>query len=61
MQGYIDQANSKLERWETIKRFSILTSELSIEEGEVTPSQKVRRRAVEKRYADRLDALYDKD
>ena len=61
MQGYIDQANGKLERWETIKRFSILPSELSIEEGEVTPSQKVRRRAVEKRYAERLDALYDKD
>jgi long-chain acyl-CoA synthetase len=61
MQGYIDQANAKLERWETIKRFSILTSEFSIDEGEVTPSQKVRRRAVEKRYADRLDALYDKD
>ena len=49
MQGYIDQANAKLERWETIKRFAILPSELSIEEGEVTPSQKVRRRAVEKR------------
>jgi len=61
MQGYIDQANTKLERWETIKRFTILPSELSIEEGEVTPSQKVRRRAVEKRYAERLDALYDKD
>jgi len=61
MQGYIDQANAKLERWETIKRFAILPSELSIDEGEVTPSQKVRRRAVEKRYADRLDALYDRD
>ena len=32
-----------------------------MEDGEVTPSQKVRRRTVEKRYADRLDALYDKD
>ena len=61
MQGYVDQPNGKLERWETIKKFAILPSELSIEEGEVTPSQKVRRRAVEKRYAERLDALYDKD
>ncbi len=61
MQGHIDQANGKLERWETIKRFTILTSELTVDEGEVTPSQKVRRRAVEKRYADKLDALYDKD
>jgi long-chain acyl-CoA synthetase len=61
MQGYVDQANAKLERWETIKRFAILTNEFTIDEGEVTPSQKIRRRAVEKRYADRLDALYDKD
>ena len=56
MQGYIDQANAKLERWETIKRFDILTSEFTVDEGEVTPSQKIRRRAVEKKYADRLDA-----
>jgi long-chain acyl-CoA synthetase len=61
IQGYVDQANAKLERWETIKKFAILPTELSIDEGEVTPSQKVRRRAVEQKYADRLDALYDKD
>jgi long-chain acyl-CoA synthetase len=61
IQGYVDQANAKLERWETIKKFAILPTELSIDEGEVTPSQKIRRRAVEQKYADRLDALYDKD
>jgi long-chain acyl-CoA synthetase len=61
IQGYVDQANAKLERWETIKRFAILPAELSLDEGEVTPSQKIRRRAVEQKYADRLDALYDRD
>jgi long-chain acyl-CoA synthetase len=61
MQGYIDQANGKLERWETVKRFAILTSEFTVDDGEVTPSQKIRRRAVEKHYANQLDALYDKD
>jgi long-chain acyl-CoA synthetase len=61
IQGYVDQANEKLERWETIKKFAILPAELSIDEGEVTPSQKVRRRAVEQKYADRLDSLYDRD
>ena len=55
MQGYIDQANAKLERWETIKRFDILTTEFTVDEGEVTPSLKIRRRAVERKYADRLD------
>jgi long-chain acyl-CoA synthetase len=61
IRGYVDQANTKLERWETIKKFAILPTELSIDEGEVTPSQKVRRRAVEQKYVDRLDALYEKD
>ena len=59
--GYIAQANKQLERWETIKRFAILPAELTVDEGEVTPSQKVRRRAVEKKYAEVLDSLYDKD
>ncbi len=61
IEGYVASANQKLERWETVKRFEILPSELTVDEGEVTPSQKIRRRAVEKKYADRLDAMYDKD
>ena len=59
--GYLKQANGKLERWETIKRFAILPQDLSVEEGEVTPSMKVKRKSVEKKYADVLDGLYDKD
>ena len=58
VQGYVDALNSRLNRWETIKRFHILDHDLSVEAGEVTPSQKLRRKAVEARYADQLDALY---
>ena len=58
---YIAQANKTLDRWETIKRFEILTSELSVDEGEVTPSLKIRRRAVEKKYEHVLNTLYDSD
>ncbi|HSU35382.1 MAG TPA: long-chain fatty acid--CoA ligase [Propionibacteriaceae bacterium] len=61
LEGYIAAANEKLERWETIKRFEILPAEFTVEEGEVTPSLKVRRRVVETKYSDRLDAMYDKD
>ena len=59
IEHYVERANRQLERWETIKRFEILTSELSVEEGEVTPSLKIKRRAVETKYAEQLDALYD--
>ena len=55
----VASANAELERWETVKRFEILPGELSVDEGEVTPSLKIRRRAVEKKYADVLNSLYD--
>ncbi len=58
VQDYVDQLNAKLARWETIKRFALLPKDLSIETGELTPSLKVRRGAVERRYQDVLDGLY---
>jgi long-chain acyl-CoA synthetase len=56
--GHVGQANRKLERWETIKRFEILPQEFSIDSGEVTPSMKIRRKAVEQKYSATLNALY---
>jgi long-chain acyl-CoA synthetase len=38
-----------------------LPSELSVDEGEVTPSLKIRRRAVQEKYADVLNSMYDSD
>lgn len=58
VQGYIDQLNSRLNRWETIKRFAILDHDFTIEDGEVTPSLKLRRKAVENRYASVLESFY---
>ncbi|HKH56009.1 MAG TPA: long-chain fatty acid--CoA ligase [Propionibacteriaceae bacterium] len=59
--GYVTEANKRLERWETIKRFEILPSELSVDEGEVTPSLKIRRRAVEEKHAEVLAGMYERD
>ena len=56
--GYVDRLNATLAPWETIKRFRVLDHHLAVEGGDLTPSLKVRRRAVEARYADLLDALY---
>jgi long-chain acyl-CoA synthetase len=60
-EGYVARANQQLERWETIKKFEILPVEFSVDEGEVTPSLKIRRKAVEKKYADVLNGMYDSD
>ncbi len=59
IEQHVAQANQQLERWETIKKFEILPSELSVDEGEVTPSLKIRRKAVEEKYADVLNSMYD--
>ena len=56
--GYVDELNGKLERWETIKKFAILENDLTVESGQITPSMKVRRKAVEKQYRDVLDTFY---
>ncbi|MEI6621655.1 MAG: long-chain fatty acid--CoA ligase, partial [Actinomycetes bacterium] len=58
IQASVDALNAKLNRWETIKKFVILDHDLTIDDGELTPSLKVKRKVVEDRYRDLLDALY---
>lgn len=58
VQGYIDQLNEGLNRWEQIKKFSILDRDLTVEDGEVTPSLKLKRKVVAEKFKDVLDALY---
>ncbi|WP_114906107.1 AMP-dependent synthetase/ligase [Ornithinimicrobium murale] len=58
VQGYIDELNTQLNRWEQIKQFVILDHDLTVEEGDLTPSMKLKRRLVTKKYSDELDALY---
>jgi long-chain acyl-CoA synthetase len=58
MQDYVDRLNSQLNRWESIKKFAILDHELTVEDGVITPSMKVRRKIVLDRYRSILDTLY---
>ena len=51
--GYVEELNAKLNRWETIKKFTILPRDLTIEDGEITPSMKIKRRGVETNFAER--------
>ena len=60
LQVSVDELNAGLNRWETIKQFRVLDHEFSVETGELTPSQKVKRRVVENMYADVLDGMYQK-
>jgi len=55
----VEKANRRLPRWETIKRFAILPRELTVEDGDVTPSLKLKRRVVAAKHRDLLESLYD--
>ena len=56
--GYIDELNSKLNPWESVKKFLILPRDLSVEDGDLTPSMKLKRRVVADKYRNELDSLY---
>lgn len=58
VQSYVDKLNLDLGRWEQIKRFIILPRDLTIEDGEITPSLKLKRKVVIDKYKDQLDSLY---
>jgi long-chain acyl-CoA synthetase len=58
LQECVNELNTGLNRWETIKQFRVLDHEFSVETGELTPSQKVKRRVVETMYAEVLDEMY---
>ncbi|HET8540292.1 MAG TPA: long-chain fatty acid--CoA ligase [Anaeromyxobacter sp.] len=61
VQRAVDAVNGELPRFATIKRFAILPEDLSVAGGELTPTMKLRRRAVEEKYRGVLDALYAED
>jgi long-chain acyl-CoA synthetase len=58
IQGELDAVNEQLARVEKIRKFAILTKELDQDDDEVTATMKVRRSAVEKKFKQIIDLLY---
>jgi long-chain acyl-CoA synthetase len=58
IQTELDRANSNYAQVEQIKKFVILDRDLTIEEGELTPTLKVKRNVVNDRFGDLFESLY---
>ncbi|MFW5799720.1 MAG: AMP-dependent synthetase/ligase [Spirochaetota bacterium] len=59
-QKIIDEnLNSKLARYETIKKFIMISKPFTIENGQLTPSLKVKRKIVNQQYEDKISKLYN--
>jgi len=58
VQKIVDDTNAELSRFEQIKRFAILPREFSAEEGEVTPTLKLKRNVCTEHFASEIESLY---
>ena len=58
IQSEIDRVNKKFARVEQIKKFFLLDTQLTAEDEELTPTMKLKRKLVEKKYATRIEAMY---
>jgi long-chain acyl-CoA synthetase len=58
VQTVVDDANRDRSRFEQVKRFVVLPRDFTMQEGEVTPTLKLRRRAVSEHFASEIEELY---
>jgi long-chain acyl-CoA synthetase len=58
IQGAIDEANKDLAQFERVKKFVLLAEELTMANGMLTPTLKVKRRVFEDKYRSEIDAMY---
>ena len=57
----VDRSTPGLSSYEKVKKIALLDRDFEIEKGEVTPTLKVKRNIVEKKYADLIESLYRED
>ena len=58
VQGVVDEVNADRSRYEQIKRFAILPRDFTMDDDELTPTLKLKRRVVTQHFAPELDDLY---
>ncbi len=56
---YIEEVNKDVASWEQVKKWTILPADLTLETGDLTPSMKLKRKDVERKYRQTLDGFYE--
>lgn len=58
LQKHLDEVNRGLASYETVKKFALLERDFAADKGELTPTQKVRRRVVEQNFKREVESLF---
>ncbi len=58
IQSQVDEVNSHLSRYEQIKYFTLLPRPFSVEEGELTPTLKLKRRIIKERFQGEIEQMF---
>ena len=59
IQAHVDAINERFARVEHVRKFSVLPRELDQDNGELTPTMKIKRRIVNENWAELIDSMYD--
>lgn len=59
--GVMEEVNNTLAQWETIKKYEIIPGILTVDNDQLTPTLKVRRRNIEQRYNDLIEEFYKEE
>jgi len=57
----VAKVNSRLAKYEQIKKFTVMAAPFSEATGELTPTQKLKRRIIEQKFKSQIDGMYPKD
>lgn len=57
-EGQIAEINKRFARVQTIKKFTILPEDFSVDGGELTPTMKKKRRVIHEKYESQIEAMY---
>ena len=59
IEAQVEAVNKNLARFESVRKFTLLPQQLTVEGGELTPTMKLKRRVIHQRYAAEIAALYE--
>jgi long-chain acyl-CoA synthetase len=56
---FVKKVNKKLNHWEKVREYKVIADELSIENGDLTPSMKLAKNHLMEVYVEEIEGMYE--